>query len=133
MEPPHASPSFVGIDVSKDRLDVHIRPSGQSFAVTRDGKGLDQLAADLAALSPALIVLEATGGFESTVAAALGAVGLPLAVVNPRQTGMADATAVPASTSIMHHVDRTERMQSIVVSQIFFAAKGSSLSIQCAS
>jgi transposase len=86
MEPPHASPSFVGIDVSKDRLDVHIRPSGQSFAVTRDGKGLDQLAADLAALSPALIVLEATGGFESTVAAALGAVGLPLAVVNPRQT-----------------------------------------------
>jgi transposase len=70
MEQPLTSPSFIGIDVSKDRLDVHIRPSGQGFTVMRDGKGLDQLAIDLAALSPALIVLEATGGFEITVAAA---------------------------------------------------------------
>ena len=85
MERLAASPSFVGIDVSKDRLDVNVRPSGQAFAVVRDGKGLDQLVIELRSLAPALIVLEATGGFEITVAAALASAGLPLAVVNPRQ------------------------------------------------
>jgi transposase len=85
MERHPASPSFVGIDVSKDRLDVHVRPSGQAFAVARDGKGLEQLVSDLRALAPTLIVLEATGGFEITVAAALASASLPLAVVNPRQ------------------------------------------------
>ena len=85
MEHYSASPSFVGIDVSKDRLDVHVRPSGQTFAVVRDGKALEQLVSDLRALPPTLIVLEATGGFEIAVAAALASAGLPLAVVNPRQ------------------------------------------------
>ena len=78
-------PMYVGIDVAKDRLDVHLRPTGESFAVARDGEGLEQLTARLTPLAPALIVLEATGGFERTVAAALGAARLPLAVVNPRQ------------------------------------------------
>jgi transposase len=85
MEQSTAMPSFVGIDVSKDRLDIHVRPSGQTFVVVRDGKGLEQLVNDLPALNPALIVLEATGGFEITIAAALASAGLPLAVVNPRQ------------------------------------------------
>ena len=85
MEQPAISPSFVGIDVSKERLDVHVCPSGQVFAVARDAKGLEQLSIDLQVLAPALIVLEATGGFEITVAAALASTGLPLAVVNPRQ------------------------------------------------
>lgn len=85
MEQPPSSPTYVGIDVSKDRLDVHMRPSGQIFAVARDSKGLDQLASKLCALAPALIVLEATGGFEVAVAATLASVQLPLAVVNPRQ------------------------------------------------
>ena len=76
---------FVGIDVAKDRLDVHVRPSGEAFSVARDGKGLDELVARLRKLDVALIVLEATGGFETTVAGALCAAGLPLAVVNPRQ------------------------------------------------
>ena len=76
---------FVGIDVAKDRLDVHVRPSGEAFSVARDGKGLDELVARLRVLDVALIVLEATGGFETTVAGALCAAGLPLAVVNPRQ------------------------------------------------
>ena len=75
----------VGIDVSKDRLDVHVLPSGEAFAVARDGKGLDSLVGRLGALDVSLIVLEATGGFETTVAAALASAGLPLAVVNPRQ------------------------------------------------
>jgi transposase len=76
---------FVGIDISKDRLDVHLRPSGEAFGVARDAKGLDELLARLKVVAPGLIVLEATGGFEVTVAAALAGAQLPLAVVNPRQ------------------------------------------------
>ncbi len=76
---------FVGIDVSKDRLDVHVRPSGEAFAVSRDGKGLEQLTDRLKVLSPQLVALEATGGFETIVAAALVGADLPLVVVNPAQ------------------------------------------------
>jgi len=76
---------FVGIDVSKDRLDVHLRPSGASFAVARDGQGIAELVERLGGRGPGLVVLEATGGFEITVAAGLAAAGLPLAVVNPAQ------------------------------------------------
>lgn len=76
---------YVGIDVSKDRLDVHVRPSGEAFAVARDGKGLDELIERLVALSPTLVAVEATGGFETIVAAALAGAGMPLAVVNPAQ------------------------------------------------
>jgi transposase len=79
------APCFVGIDVSKDRLDVHLGPSGEAFAVPRSPEGLERLVERLRTRRPALIVLEATGGFEITVAAALAAAGLPLAVVNPRQ------------------------------------------------
>ena len=85
MEHSPGAPSFVGIDVSKDRLDVHVLPSRQAFAVARNGEGLDRLIGTLQGLAPSLVVLEATGGFELTVAAALAGAGLPLAVVNPRQ------------------------------------------------
>ena len=85
MDEPRRVTTCVGIDVSKDRLDVHLLPSGEAFAVARDGKGLENLVERLGALDVSLIVLEATGGFETTVAAALAAAGLPLAVVNPRQ------------------------------------------------
>lgn len=78
-------PVYVGIDVAKDRLDIHLLPSGEAFALPRDGDGLDALVQRLAPLAPALIVLEATGGFETVVAATLAGAGLPLAVVNPRQ------------------------------------------------
>jgi transposase len=76
---------FVGIDVAKDRLDVHIRPGGEVFAVARDGNGLTLLVERLQTLAPALIALEATGGYETVVASTLGAAQLPLAVINPRQ------------------------------------------------
>jgi transposase len=76
---------YIGIDVSKDRLDVHVRPAGEAFSVTRDETGLAELVTRLGAVGPALIVLEATGGFETIVATTLAAAGLPLAVVNPRQ------------------------------------------------
>jgi len=76
---------FIGIDVAKDRLDVHLRPAGEALTVARDSEGIEALAARLLDLKPVLIVLEATGGFETVVAAGLAAAGLPLAVVNPRQ------------------------------------------------
>jgi transposase len=76
---------YVGIDVSKDRLDVHVRPSGEAFVVARDDKGLATLLARLQAIRPRLIAVEATGGYETVVAAAVGGAGLPLAVVNPAQ------------------------------------------------
>lgn len=76
---------YVGIDVSKARLDVHVRPSGESFSIARDGEGLAVLIARLQPLAPCLIAVEATGGFEIIVAASVGGAGLPLAVVNPAQ------------------------------------------------
>ena len=76
---------IVGIDVSKDRLDVHVRPGGQAFAVARDGKGLEELIERLGALHPSSVALEATGGFETVVAAALAGAQFPLVVVNPAQ------------------------------------------------
>ena len=85
MEQMSREPVFVGIDVAKDRLDVHVRPSAEAFAVARDGDGIADLVDRLGSLSPGLVVLEATGGFEAVVAAALAAAQLPLAVVNPRQ------------------------------------------------
>ena len=77
--------TFVGIDVSKDRLDVHVRPSGEGFAVSRDGTGLEELVDRLRTLTPMLIAVEATGGFETIVAAAIGGAQLPLVVINPAQ------------------------------------------------
>lgn len=85
--------TFVGIDVSKDRLDVHVHPSGEAFACMRDAEGLDQLLAQLAPLNPTLVAIEATGGFETIAAAHLAAAGLPVAVVNPAQV-RAFATAL---------------------------------------
>ncbi len=76
---------YVGIDVSKDRLDVHVRPSGEHFVVASDDKMLSRLAERLRGLEPRLIVLEATGGLQVKAAGLLAAAGLPVAVVNPRQ------------------------------------------------
>jgi transposase len=77
--------SYAGIDVSKDRLDVHLSPAGDRWTVGRDDEGLEALVARLGKAAPVLIGIEATGGYETVVAAALGAAGLPVAVVNPAQ------------------------------------------------
>lgn len=76
---------IVGIDVSKDKLDVHVRPGGESFVVARNADGLDELIVRLKFLSPSAIGVEATGGFEQVVAAALAGAHLPVVVVNPAQ------------------------------------------------
>jgi transposase len=75
----------VGIDVSKDRLDIAVRPGGEAFVVERNAAGLERLVARLRDLSPHLVALEATGGFETIAAAALAAANVPVVVVNPAQ------------------------------------------------
>lgn len=77
--------SFAGIDVSKDTLDVGLRPSGAVFELTNDAKGISEALDRLGQLSPALIVMEATGGLETQLAVSLAGAGMPVAVVNPRQ------------------------------------------------
>lgn len=78
-------PIVIGIDVSKDRLDVAIHPTGEHFAVSRDTPGLKALVSRLTPLAPAVIGVEATGGYESIVAAGLAAADLPVVVLNPAQ------------------------------------------------
>lgn len=75
----------VGIDVSKDRLDVAVRPTGETFVVGRDAEGLDALIARLTPLAPTAVAVEATGGYETVAVASLAAAGLPVVVVNPAQ------------------------------------------------
>jgi transposase len=91
--------SFVGIDVAKDQLDVHVRPTDEAFRLGHDEAGVTALVARLKSLAPALVVLEATGGYEMAVAAALATAGLQVAVVNPRQVrDFARATGQLAKT-----------------------------------
>lgn len=78
--------SFVGIDVAKAELVVHVRPTAEAFSVGNDDAGLVMLVERLKPLAPVVIVLEASGGYERLAAAHLAEAGLPVAVVNPRQT-----------------------------------------------
>jgi transposase len=74
---------FVGIDVSKSTLDVAVRPDGTHRSVPNTDEGFDQLVDLLRPLGPVLVVLEATGGYQRRVVAALSVAGVPVAVVNP--------------------------------------------------
>ena len=76
----------VGIDVAKARLDVAVEPTGATWTVPRSRGGLRRLQGQLQARRPSRIVLEASGGYERAVVAALSAAGLPVVRVNPRQT-----------------------------------------------
>jgi len=90
----------VGIDVSKATLDVAILPLGRHFVLSNDEAGIEELLGSLEDPNkPALVVLEATGGYERPVAAAIAASGMAVAVVNPRQTrDFARATGKLAKT-----------------------------------
>lgn len=92
MESMPVADRFVGIDVSKSWVDVHVRPApaaaqagGAAFRCTTDEAGLAELVRRLRPLAPLLIVMEASGGYESIVALSLAEAGLPVAIVNPRQ------------------------------------------------
>jgi len=77
--------TVIGIDVAKDHLDVHLRPTDEAFRVSYDDAGLATLLTRLRSGTPTVIVFEATGGYEVPLAATLASAGLPVAVVNPRQ------------------------------------------------
>ena len=96
-DPPRAT--HVGIDVSKGHLDVCLMPEGETFSVTNDQRGIDELLGCLLKLHPELVVLEATGRYERPAAAAIAASGIAVAVVNPRRArDFAKATGRLAKT-----------------------------------
>jgi transposase len=90
---------FIGIDVAKAQLEFACRPSGETGTVLNEDGGIHELVACCQALTPTLIVLEATGGYEAALVAALATAGLPLVVANPRQVrDFAKATGRLAKT-----------------------------------
>lgn len=108
--------TVVGIDVSKDRLDVAVYPSDEpGFAVTRDAAGLDALAARLKPLGPAAVAVEATGGFESVVVASLAAAGLPMLVVNPAR--------IRAFANALGKRAKTDPIDALVIARFVAATK----------
>ncbi|MEW6636836.1 MAG: IS110 family transposase [Actinomycetota bacterium] len=95
----HDGERYAGVDVSKGRLDVALRPKGRRFSVANDPEGIEELVSRLARERVALAVLESTGGYERPAAASLAASGVPVAVVNPRQArDFAKATGTLAKT-----------------------------------
>ena len=78
-------PIYVGLDVSKERIDIAARPTGTSWSVSYDSDGVDDLVAQLKELSPAGVSQSLPAAWNLTLAAALAAASLPVAVVNPRQ------------------------------------------------
>jgi transposase len=105
----------IGIDVSKDRLDVHVHPTAESFAVPRNAEGLDALIARLAPLKAQAVAVEATGGFETVVAASLSAASLPVIVVNPAQ--------VRAFASALGKRAKTDPIDAAVIARFVEATK----------
>ena len=95
-------PRFVGIDVSKAQLDVAVRPTGKRWTLPYDQTGIEGLIPQIVDLEPALVLLEATGGLELPLVAALAAAALPVVVVNPRQVrDFAKATGTLAKTDAL--------------------------------
>ncbi len=96
------TPVYVGIDVAKATLDVAVRPSHEHWRAANTEAGIAGLTERLRTLHPALVVLEATGGYERAVTAALAVAGVPVVVVNPRQVrDCAKATGKLAKTDVL--------------------------------
>ena len=76
---------YVGIDVSKDRIDVAVRPTGRTWSVSYNEMEVDGLVAELSELAPEAVIAESTGGLELPLAVALAAASVPVAIINPRQ------------------------------------------------
>ena len=97
-----SEPRFVGIDVSKAHLDVAVRPAGKRWVLPYDETGIEGLVPQIVDLGPTLVLLEATGGLEMPLVAALAAAALPVVVVNPRQVrDFAKATGTLAKTDAL--------------------------------
>jgi transposase len=96
------TPLYVGIDVAKAKLDVALDADGEVFELSNDPIGLTQLIDRLKSQAVALVALEASGGYEALAVATLGAAGLPVALVNPRQArDFARSTGTLAKTDVI--------------------------------
>ena len=94
--------TYVGIDVAKANIDIAVRPTGRVWRASYDAAGIEELVSQLENLTPATVFLEATGGLELPLVAALAAVALPVVVVNPRQVrDFAKATGRLAKTDAL--------------------------------
>ena len=100
---------YVGVDVSKEWLDVGLWPEARTYRVTNDAAGVDELLKRLRPLSLAAVVLESSGGLESLVAGELHAAGLLVAVVNPRQ--------VREFARSLGTLGKTDRLDAVVLAQ----------------
>jgi transposase len=107
--------TVVGIDVSKDRLDVHVHPDGTALSFSRDASGIEALIGKLAGLALQSVAVEATGGFETVVVASLAAASLPVVVVNPAQ--------VRAYAKAMGKRAKTDPIDAQVIALFAAAAK----------
>ncbi len=93
---------YVGIDVAKAQVDVAVRPTGDRWEVSYDDAGVGKLVSQMGDLGPAMVLLEASGGLELPLVAALAAASLPVVVVNPRQVrDFARATGTLAKTDAL--------------------------------
>ena len=93
---------YIGIDVSKKNLDVYILEHDKHFQFSQTETGLSELVEIIGSFNPALVVLEATGGFENNAASILASSNIPVAVVNPRQVrDFAKATGTLAKTDCL--------------------------------
>jgi transposase len=108
-------PIFVGIDVSKARLDVAMCPLAEKLSVSNDEVGVQALVKRLSEIQPALIVLEATGGLERSVSGALGSAQLPVVVVNPRQ--------VRDFAKAIGQLAKTDRIDALVLARFAEAVR----------
>jgi transposase len=93
------TPTYAGIDVAKDRLDVVLRPSGEYVEATNDEQGIRSVVRRLRKEDVALAVLEATGGLEQPAAADLALAGVPVAIVNPTIPGSSGTSPRPRASS----------------------------------
>lgn len=101
-QPSPTAPCYVGIDVAKAWLDVAVRPHGTQWRVANAEADLPALVEQVRAVGPQLVVLEATGGYERALVAALATARLPVVVVNPRQVrDFAKATGRLAKTDVL--------------------------------
>jgi len=100
---------YLGIDVSKARLDVAVWPSAECFSVANDPRGIAELVEKVGALKPQAVVLEATGGLEALAASELHAAELTVAVVNPRQ--------VREFARSLGRMGKTDRLDALVLAQ----------------
>jgi transposase len=95
-------PYFVGIDVAQDTLEVAVRPTAETWSVANAAAGIAETVTRLQALAPTLVVVEATGGLESPLVAALATAAISVVVVNPRQVrDFAKATGQLAKTDAL--------------------------------